>query len=369
MNTMRQCLLLLGAGCMPFVSPDETTVDSGNFHSSEPSTDSIQTAIIATLADDYSLGALATISVNGLLMRDTLAPISGDAVVRTSQDKVVVLNRLNTDTMRVYGESWDRPALDIALDDLSNPQDATICGGKLYVSIHNGTHIPAFDVGSGLLVDNVDLSPWAGSDGSAEAASMVTDGIHLFVAVQQLKQDQGWVSDGGVILRVECTSGTLEEWVKSSPSPVISEGFNDETIGYKTGLFGDMDGEIGLIQRGNAEKTILVDEVELGADIHGFAFSTSHLVYATADSEWHFQVHCLDLQTGVTIHSGTTSSYISDIAMDEMGRAWISRRLGWSASAPDATGVDILAPAECVSIFNDDAMLSPSLAPFNVAFR
>jgi hypothetical protein len=369
MNNMTRYLLFLGAGCMPYVIPDERPIDSGNFHSGGPFSDSAQTAIIATLADDYSLGALATISVNGLGVQDTLAPISGDAVVRTSQDKVVVLNRLNADTMRVYETSWDSPALDIALEDLSNPQDAAICGGNLYVSVHNGSHIPAYDVGTGLLVDNVDLSPWAGTDGSAEAATMVTDGAHLFVAVQQLKQDAGWVSDGGAILRADCTTGTLEQWAESAPSPVITEGINGETIGYKTGLFGAIDGEIGLFQRANAEKTVLVEEVQLGADIHAFAFSTSHLVYATADRDWNFQVHCLDLDTGVTAHSDTTSSYISDIAMDELGRAWVSRRLGWSDSVPDATGIDILTPAGCVSVFNDEALLPLSLAPFNVAFR
>ena len=73
--------------------------------------------------------------------------------------------------MRVYdGDDWSTPMLEFALEDLSNPQDAVLCDGKLWVTQHNAARITAHDPETGLIVDAIDLSPWAGSDGAAEAS-------------------------------------------------------------------------------------------------------------------------------------------------------------------------------------------------------
>jgi hypothetical protein len=76
----------------------------------------------------------------------------------------------------------------------------------------------------------------------------------------------------------------------------------------------------------------------------------------------------MDLSTETTTHAPPTTSYISDVSMDPMGRAWISKRLGWSRDEPDPTGMDIIEPEECTSIFEPNQSLPTALAPFNVAF-
>jgi len=359
---------VLSLGCMPSVSPEVVVQDTGVGEIVESPSVSVSRAVVSTVADDYSLGALATVELDGLALHDTLAPTSGDAVVRTAGTLTIVLNRMNTDTFQVFEGSWATPKLDVALPDLSNPQDAVLCGGKLWVTLHNGIDLPAYDPRTGLLVGSADLSPWAGVDGRAEAASMVVVDGQILVAIQQLKQDDGWSSDGGAIVQVDCTDGVAVDWVGIGPSPSIRKG-PSASVAYKVGLYGPLDGRLGLLDHESKEDVILVEEADLGVDIYGFDVSQQHLVYTTADDDWRFQVHCLDLATGITTHSDTTSSYLSGVSMDPFGRVWVSRRLGWSSTEAEPTGLDLIDVRTCQSIFTEGGPMATALPPFNVVFQ
>ena len=123
----RQLSLLFLAGCLPSVDPDKTSgtsFDSGSGVDSATPDDTgsaprpYTQVLLSTIATDYSLGAVATVDIETGEVADALATTSGDAVVRSTGGLAVVLNRFNTDSVRLYdGEDWSQPTLEFALAD------------------------------------------------------------------------------------------------------------------------------------------------------------------------------------------------------------------------------------------------------------
>ena len=117
-------IAMLMWACMPMVTPDKV----GSPGLADPTAEDtavadtgvaepVQThALISTIAEDYSVGAVAMVNLDTLALSDTLTPTSGDAVVRAVNSQAVVLNRLNTDTVQVFDPGdWSAPQLDFAL--------------------------------------------------------------------------------------------------------------------------------------------------------------------------------------------------------------------------------------------------------------
>ncbi|MEE2750119.1 MAG: hypothetical protein VX519_01710 [Myxococcota bacterium] len=351
--------------CMPTVEPDSNpnpqhTGDTATEISGE------SLGVISTIANDYSVGAIATVDLSSLAIQDTLAPTSGDTVVRALDTEIAVLNRLNTDTLRIYTPGqWDAPDLEVALPDLANPQDAKNCGGNTWVSLHNDTQLVAFDP-HGRQVATADLSPWAGTDGAAEPASMtVVDGA-LLVAVQEIAQDDAWSADGGVIVRVDCTTSEVEVLVTASPSPVLVGGTSPNTLGIKTGLYGSLDGSVLLYDMTTGQQEILITEAELSADITAASIRGSEMVFLTADTDWNYSIHCMDISSGSLVTAATLSTFLADVAIDEYGRAWISAREGWSSESPSEPGLWLMEASTCELL--NETPLHTTLPPYNVAF-
>jgi hypothetical protein len=364
---MMRTLLLALCGCMPSVVPDKNS-PLGALDDTASGSGEMSLAVLSTIASDYSVGSLAVVHLDTLGLEDTLAPTSGDAVVRGLEDTVVVLNRLNTDTLRLYTPgAWVAPDLELALPDLSNPQDAVWCGERLWVSLHNADHLPAYDA-TGRRVAKADLSPWAGSDGSAEASGMVRVGERVVVALQQLAQDGGWTSEGGAIVAVDCETTEVQTLLEAPLSPSLVPGPKDGLLLVRTGLYGELDGAVVALEVETGEVETLLTEAEVGMDITDVASSSEDVVFLTATTEWTFGVHCLSLQTGSWQTGLVTSSYLSEVAMDDRGRAWVSVREGWGPEAALEPGLILFDAATCAPVLEDGASIKPTLAPFNVSF-
>ncbi len=359
------------SGCLPTVTPDGVNEDT-----SEPivpavsDTGTPQTAIVAGLSKDYSHGAISTVNLEDWSIEDSIVPTSGDVVVRASDETAFVLNRLNTDTVQVFSGALAVPDLDVGMPDLSNPQDAVICNDQYWVTLHNASFLPRFN-DQGLQVGEVDLTEWVGSDGSAEAASMVRSPSkeHVYVTVQQFMQDEGWTSEGGAVLEISCADGSIQRVMEMGPSPSISPGPDEGLLGYKTGLYGVLDGEIGTIDRATEQRTVYVTDTEVGTDLGAYAFFGEHLVYAASDSDWVFKISCLNITTGETQHMDPLNQYVSDITADAEGRFWVSLRHGWADGSIDGVGVSVLDASQCASLLPSGQLLQFTLPPYNVAFR
>ncbi len=369
-------IALLTAGCMPQVEPGAAgsggwvdTTDTGfNSDTGRATEAAPRTLLVSTIASDYSLGAVATVDLETGAVRDALATTAGDAVVRASGGLAVVLNRLNTDSVRVYSDGWGRPELEFALPDLSNPQDVARCEDTLWVTQHNADHISGHHLRTGAVVGRIDLSPWSGTDGSAEAGRMVVDGDTVLVEVQQFNQDDGWSSDGGAVLRFPCAGGSPSVVAEVSPSPSIASGSTGDTLLVRTGLYGSFDGELGLIEANGAPWRVIASEAELERDITAAAISDDHIAFVSVTSDWTYQVHCLDRRDETRVDGVTSGAFLSDIGIDPRGRIWVAARGGWSGGGDDDAGLHIIDPTTCQRLQPDNQPIKTALNPYNLAF-
>jgi hypothetical protein len=358
------------AGCMPSVTPDKLGtpdgVDTAVELDSGEAPPSQTMAVISTLADDYSVGAVATVDLVSLALLDTQAPTSGDAVVRAAGEEIVVLNRLNTDTLLLYTPGqWAAPTLELALPDLSNPQDAKWCGDKLWVTMHSADHLPAYDR-SGTRVAQADLSRWAGSDGSAEALGLHVYEGGLYVALEQFAQDDGWESEGGAVVRVDCETSEVSLVADAAPSPAISPGPEAGSLLVRTGIYGQLDGKVELLDLATGQRQTLLRESDVGADITGAEIHGESLVYLSADADWTYRVHCRDLASGEETVGLSTDGFLSDLKIDDRGRAWVAARSGWGEGA-GAPGLYLLDAQTCSSILGDGQRIRTTLSPYNLS--
>ena len=356
--TRRIAPFLIAFGCMPTVKtgPDggarfssDSGVDSATPDDTGDATRPLTQVLLTTIATDYSLGALATVDLETGQVDDALATTSGDSVVRSTDGRAVVLNRFNTDSVRLYdGEDWSQPTLEFALADLSNPHDAVICDDRLWVTQHNASQITAHDPETGLVVDSIDLSRWTGSDGAAEASGMLVDGASILVSVQQFDQDAGWTSEGGALLRFPCAGGSASVVAEIGPSPGIASGSTGSDLVMRTGLYGTSDGVVAMVDAQTGDQTVLVTEAEFERDITGVAITPTTLVFITTTADWMYQIHCLDRATGVRTDGPQTTAFLSDLAIDDRGRAWVAARMGWAPDSPTQGGLTIVDAASCV---------------------
>ena len=372
--------LLLGlnlAGCMPSVTPDNPPgdaqlIDSGpNSAADDTGNPALRQThvLVATISDNYSFGAIATVAMDTLEVSDNLAATSGDTTVTGTANKAVVLNRLNTDTVRVYQPShWTEPELEFALPDLSNPQDALICNDLLWVTQHNRDRVTAHSLTDGLVMGALNLQAWTGADGYAEATSLLPTDGGMLIAVQQFDQLDNWASEGGAILRAPCDGGTATSLYGLGPSPTLVSSPTPGVLGVKTGTYGALDGAVYLGDHDGLTQDVLVAESELGVEITAAALSETHLVYITTDPDWYFEVRCQDLHTGVTATGLRTTSFISDVEIDDRGRAWITARSGWSDGTPDPHGLYVFDPDTCSSLLASEEPIHTTLNPYSIDF-
>jgi len=369
-------IALTGQACMPTATPksDGTARFDTAIESTEDTglegVDAKQTmAILSTIAADFSMGAIATIDLETLEVHDALAATSGDAVVRTAEGRAIVLNRLNTDTVRLYApDDWTAPLIEFALPDLANPQDAVICDDRLWVTQHNRAEITAHQISSGLVVGSIDLSPWAGTDGAAEAASLVAIDSTLWVAVQQFKQDDGWASEGGAIISAPCSGGDAQEVLKIGPSPGLTASPDESFFAIRTGLYGPPDGAVHLYDRTSGTLTELLTEEEVGADITSVALTQTHAVVITATQDWAYRLSCIDLESRELTQGLETSQFLSDLTINQAGQAWVASRPGWAAGTASSGEVLVFDPTTCKSLLADDSAITTALNPYNLAF-
>ena len=358
-------------GCMPMVTPDKVgspgLADTAVTDTGMPAPTQTH-ALISTLADDYSVGAVAMVDLSTLALMDTLTPTSGDAVVRSVNSEAVVLNRLNTDTIQVFDpQDWSAPRIDFALPDLSNPQDAAWCGDKIWVSLHSADHLPAYDQ-LGRRIMKADLSDWSGTDGSAEATGMVVHEGALYVALEQFEQDGGWASEGGVVVRIDCDNGAVTEVLEAAPSPAIRPGPEPGTVLVRSGLYGELDGTLQLLDLETLQTEVWLSEAEVGADITASAVHDQTLLTVSADTDWTYTLHCWNLSSGEQTVGLRTASYLSDLRVDDRGRAWVLARAGWSGETQTAPGLHLFDPVDCTSLLPEGETIRPILNPYNVSF-
>ena len=130
--------------------------------------------VVAT--SDFLVGALAAVTSSGCVA-DRLSTTSGDAVVRATEERLWVVNRTGGEALLGYPHGdYTAPELEIGTYRFDNPHDMARVGDELFVSLYDQAQLRVLDAKDGSEIGQIDLSPWADSDGRPEAdVLMVVD--------------------------------------------------------------------------------------------------------------------------------------------------------------------------------------------------
>jgi hypothetical protein len=331
-------------------------------------------AAVTTVSDDYASGVLAVIELSTWRVGDSVSTVPPDNTIVGDKGSVYLLGRYGYDLVRVYqGGNLREPTTEFSVGDGANPQDARECGGKLYVTRYGKTELSIYDTGTWLLSGVVDLSGYADSDGIPEMADLVEGPGILYVALQQLDQDNGWVGNGGVVAAIDCSTSTLTDSWDVAPNPSIAAWPGRPDLLVRTGVYYNpdyslaLDGAVSTLNVSTGTVTPIVTEADLGENINGIEMvDGTHGVMLTSNEASEYTAWCINPDSGDTVKLFTTQSYINDMAAGDGDNVWFAARQSWAdpSSQGGIITVDAVACVPGSEVWHQET----TFAPYAIAF-
>jgi len=314
---------------------------------------------VVVAATDFRVGALAAYTADGCVA-DRLSSTSGDAVVRSTSERVWVLNRTGGDALLGYAHGvYDVPELELGAYRMDNPHDLVRVGDQLFLSLYEGDELVVLDAADGAEIGRVDLSPYADEDGVPEADALVVKDGAVFVALQRLdRRNDLWTPAGdGKVLRIDPESLEVDgEWnVSGNPKMTTFDG----DIVVMSGAYFEADGLLEVLRtdmpEGSQVETVFSEE-ELQLDLGGGA---AGVVLGTAFEEGgDSTIGCID---GSSWTTATTSASWFPAAVDGRGQdrgVMVAARRGWAGAG--AGGLWSVDPERCEATdLGVDLLLDP----------
>ncbi len=332
--------------------------DTGSFPE-----DGITTAVVATVSDDYSVGALATISVPGWRVTDEIVDAPSDSTVVSTGGRIIQLNRYGFDTVRIYepGE-WSAPTVEFALPDLANPHDVEVCDGAAFITQYDRGSIAVHDPDSGLLIGSIDLSDFDDGDGTPEASRIVKAGNgKLYIGTHNLDRDGGWVAVGGHVLEVDCASRSVtNSWGFTDADVYAYPGDPSQVVVHEDGI------GVHLLDPATLESVLIVSSETIGATVDGLVAYGDKAVTIASTDDGEYSVGCIDFTARTYTEVLASDNYLAGISGTGTGESWISARTHWSGTDAPA-GVQVFDVATCTER-TTDGPIATVLAPSSIAF-
>jgi hypothetical protein len=357
-------LLLLAFACGPEDPPSVPVIE-------QPwNPDHETTAVVATVARDYTVGALATVDLDTFQIREELATISGDARVAFDDGTLIVLNGYGVDTVRLYEPgAWSAPRIELGMSDGSptNPHDAAICDGKLFVLLYETDAIAIHDPDSGEEIGSVPLGGYADDDGLPEPWNLVEIDGALYVALNRLDRDDAWSDRGGLVVEVSCDEEKVVRTWSTAGNPMVHRWDDDARILVSTRAYASDPGGLSILDTRDGSYTPLVAQEALGGTAdEATAFGSHAIVAALATDYESTALQCVDLETGDVETIDTTADFVTAVVGNDRGEAWIGTDWGWvdpDAAQPRLRVFDV---ATCAEWTGEPLRLD--LAPYSLTF-
>jgi len=324
------------------------------------------TAVVTTVSSDFSVGSFAALTLDDRVISDNLFVTSGDPAVSVSGGGVFQLNRYTHDTLRMYRPgNWVMPEWEQEVGDRANPHDAQVCGGRVFVSLYGEDHLGVYSLSDGALTDTVDLSAYAdGDDVGPEPSSLLVHEGKLYAGLQRLMRHEGWTDAGGWVVEVDCdalevtrdwavgANVTLFPWPDRGAVLVSARAYEQDEAGIYT--IDPADGSVNL--QFATPKTHIS-----GLAIHG----DQAIAIGLAEDQTQHEILCVDLTSGTSSLIERTARYLTDIAANDRGEAWLAASPSW-VDPSAATGLSIYDIASCQLTTEESLLLN--LHPVSVAF-
>jgi hypothetical protein len=170
-----------------------------------PAASAASRARALVVATDFETGQLSTVAMEAPRRpRKLRTEVFSDAVVRVSGGLAIVLDRFLADDVQVLGPKL-RARLHCGTGAGSNPHDIVVTdagvrgrrAGKAYVTRYGGSDLwivdPAARGCKRFHTGSIGLGAWADGDGLPEMDQMALVGTRLFVTLQRLDRQRGFV--------------------------------------------------------------------------------------------------------------------------------------------------------------------------------
>jgi len=323
---MRVSIFMLWVGCTAATDP-LGPIPSDNI------------VIVATAADDFSTGSLEVVSVDDGSVYGPITAVSGDPTVTYLEPHIAQINRLGTDTIRLYDPSiWGAPRIEFSVGSGANPHAAVQCGDELWATLYARDYIARYLEGGA--VGTIDLSTFADSDALPEASDMVRIGDEVYVGLQRLNRNDGWTpTTEGRVVRLSCNAAAVIESWSVGPNPRLTRT-PDKSIWVTPAT--------GPLSRIDSDTHTVKDfEFDFGAyQPQQTAWISNETGMALGYKEGiGYGLFCLQAETRDSTLALETESYLTDIR--QVGSdIWVSARRSW-LDANALGGLMIWDPATC----------------------
>jgi hypothetical protein len=324
-------------------------------------------AVVGTVALDYSVGSLASASLDGIV-NDDISTISGDSALFFEAGYLWQLNRYQYDTIRKYDPtSLVAPLAEVSVapeEGSSNPHDVAVCSDKLFVSLYEQPYMLVLDINSLVEVGRIDISDYADSDQRTEASSLVVHQEKLFLGLEGLDRNANFSAVGSTILEINCATETISDSWKNGSNIKIFSSLTENELLITTEAWEDQAGGIYSFdtQNGNWEPIVTLEE----DNVSTLATIENQIVYISAAPDYSsYKVNCFNQTDGTIFTSDPFIEYLTQIAVNSSGEAWVSAHWGWVDINNANPGVYRFDVQRCQEI---DLHLLFNLAPVNITF-
>jgi hypothetical protein len=319
---------------------------------------------VVILGSDFGQAGSSSIGTLSVLTVDTprtatsnIQVTHSDAIVRSFNNKLYVVNRLGGDNIQIVDPSQDfKVTLQCSTGNGTNPQDIMIVSPtKGYVTLLNpsssqNSKLVVADVlvvnlaakadCSDFITKTIDLSQYVADDNEpfARASSMVVIGSKVFIALQNLPKDLSLAPDQpGKIVKLDTTTDTIVDSLILDGRNPFDMDYSPETkkIYISDASFHDLSTSFGGIEVVDPDtlttEGILIDDLDLGASPGPLEVSGTmgFTIVSTLDPKVGSRVVSFDLKnmtaSGVkTVYQG--KKFIQSIAVDQNGFLLIGDR-------------------------------------------
>lgn len=327
---------------------------------------------------DFETGLLATVATQAPRRPHTLGTrIFSDAVVRVTGGWPVVLNRFLADNVQVLSRRL-RTRLQCTTGAGSNPHDIlAVARDKAYLTRYGARELwivdPSVRRCRRFRRGTIDLRTFADDDGLPEMDQMALVGTRLFVSVQRLDRDRGFLPSGQSRLVV------IDTTTDAVAGEIVLSGKN--AFGDASGLVRDpasgrlavsTPGDLFTIGDGGIEwvdpetlapaGSFFVTEEDLGGNVTDFVLLSATRGYAIVQGP-SLRNHLVrfdptDPRTATSLFS--RDAYLPDVALAPDGLVWLADQ---SRPSP---GIRVLDPAS--DAFVTAGPIDVGLPPFSMGF-
>ena len=243
---------------------------------------------------DFQSGGLSAIALANRAVTPDVAVLHSDARARWASGRLYVLNRFGQDNVQVIDPAQNYATVrQFSLGNGANPSDIVVVSPtKAYVSLYQRAHLAIVNPSTGASLGSIALGAFADADGVPEADRMARFGRWLFVAVQRLDQNGGFVpTDTSLVLVIDTVVDTVVDVNPALPgrqgivlprtNPVTSFAWDPVSRRFLIGCVG----RYGVLDGG----IVRIDLATFAAD--GVAITESALGGDVSDVEWHTGTH------------------------------------------------------------------------------